>query len=631
MIEKFEGRSAVRGHNGYDTYVIDIDHSRDDKLTSFGKATLTDRYLLPGETFQTLFARVACAFARDEAHAQRLYDYMSNLWFMPATPVLSNGGTDRGMPISCFLNSVEDSLEGINDTWNENMWLAARGGGIGTYWGGVRSIGESIGEVGQSSGVIPFIKVQDSMTLGISQGSLRRGSAAVYLDIDHPEIEEFVDLRRPTGDANRRSLNIHHGVNITDKFMYAVKAGDDWELKSPKSGEVVRTIKARDLWQKILQTRLETGEPYMLFIDTVNNMRPQHHQKLGLKVKQSNLCSEITLPTGIDHLGNDRTAVCCLSSLNAEKYLEWKGHRQFLKDVMLFADNVLENFIQKTEGVRGFARARYSAQRERSIGIGVMGFHSFLQSMNVAFEGPIAQSWNRQIFHWLMQVSDEVNQEVAEELGPCPDSHDAWMLDENIPLVRWSNKFAIAPTASISIICGGTSACVEPIPTNIYTQKTLSGSFTVKNRHLENRLYEIAATLFSGDDQAMLEWVNDQWSTILADNGSVAGLSYLSEHEKEIYKTAFEIDQRWVIAHAANRAFCVDQAVSNNLFLPGDVDLWDLHNLHFQAWEKGVKSLYYCRSRSVQRADRVTHIAGEMPQPEQASKEVDYDECLSCQ
>jgi ribonucleoside-diphosphate reductase alpha chain len=613
-----------RAHPLPTDFAITLDNSRDSNLTPFGKATLTDRYLMPGETFQMMFGRVACAYASDAPHAQRLYDYMSKLWFMPATPVLSNGGTDRGLPISCFLNAVDDSLEGIDATYSENMWLAARGGGIGTYWGNVRSIGEKIGQVGESSGIVPFIKVQDSMTLGISQGSLRRGSAAVYLDVDHPEIEEFIDIRRPTGDVNRRSLNIHHGVNISDDFMYAVKFDEEWALKSPKTKETVRTVSARALWQRILITRLEVGEPYMLFIDTVRNAQPEHHKKLGLKVQQSNLCSEITLPTGVDHLGNDRTAVCCLSSVNVETYLEWKGNRQFLKDVAIFADNVLQDFIDRTDGVKGFEKARYAAARERSIGIGVMGFHSLLQRMDVPFEGVAAQAWNKSIFTWLYEQGREINKEVGEELGSNPDAIDAGYV------MRWSHMFAIAPTASISIICGTTSACVEPIPTNIYTQKTLSGSFTVKNKFLDALLKEIARTEV---DPAINneEWVADQWSQILLNNGSVANLDCLTRHQKDVFLTAFELDQRWVIAHAANRAPLIDQAASNNIYLPGNVSVWDLHHIHFQAWEKGLKSLYYCRSRSVQRAENVGHMAGEMPQPEQASRTVDYDECLSCQ
>ncbi|HAQ76365.1 MAG TPA: ribonucleoside-diphosphate reductase subunit alpha, partial [Hyphomonas sp.] len=363
---------------------IVMDPSRDSLLTEFGKKTLQDRYLLPGESYQDMFARVSLAFADDTEHAQRLYDYMSKLWFMPATPVLSNGGAARGLPISCFLNQVGDSLDDIVETWTENVWLASNGGGIGTYWGNVRSIGEKVGQNGQTSGIIPFIRVMDSLTLAISQGSLRRGSAACYIDVHHPEIEEFLEIRKASGDFNRKSLNLHHGINITDDFMEAVKNDEDYGLISPKSKEVIRTINARKLWQKILELRMQTGEPYLLFTDTVNNAMPAHQRKLGLKVTQSNLCSEITLPTGVDHAGQDRTAVCCLSSVNAEKYLEWSKDETFIEDIFRFLDNVLEDFIERAPPE--MARAVYSAKRERSVGLGLMGFHSFLQTMNVPLE-----------------------------------------------------------------------------------------------------------------------------------------------------------------------------------------------------------------------------------------------------
>ncbi|MGH6978492.1 MAG: ribonucleoside-diphosphate reductase subunit alpha, partial [Brevundimonas sp.] len=360
---------------------IQIDRSRDDLLTEFGKKTLEDRYLLAGESYQDMFARVSTAFADDESvnpgHAQRVYDYMSKLWFMPSTPVLSNGGADRGLPISCFLNAVGDSLDGIQNVWNENVALASNGGGIGTYWGGVRSIGEKVKGAGQTSGIIPFIRVMDSMTLAISQGSLRRGSAAVYLDIHHPEIEEFLEIRKPSGDFNRKSLNLHHGLNITDEFMEAVKTGSSFDLKSPKDGAVMKTVDARALWTKILDIRMQTGEPYLIFSDTVNRQMAPHQRDLGLKVKQSNLCAEIMLHTGKDHLGAERTAVCCLSSVNAETFLEWREEPKFIEDIMRFLDNVLEDFIHRAPPA--MAAAVYSAKRERSVGLGLMGFHSFLQ------------------------------------------------------------------------------------------------------------------------------------------------------------------------------------------------------------------------------------------------------------
>jgi ribonucleoside-diphosphate reductase alpha chain len=371
-------------------YPVETDRSRDDLLTDFGKETLKDRYLLPGESYQDLFVRVASAYADDAEHAQRLYDYISKLWFMPATPVLSNGGTGRGLPISCYLNSVDDSLEGIVNTWNENVWLAARGGGIGTYWGSVRGIGEPVGLNGKTSGIIPFVRVMDSLTLAISQGSLRRGSAAVYLDVSHPEIEEFLEIRKPSGDFNRKALNLHHGVLISDAFMEAVREGAEWILRSPKDGSERAKVDARSLFQKLVETRLATGEPYIVFQDTVNRSMPKHHRELGLKVSTSNLCSEITLPTGRDHLGKDRTAVCCLSSLNLETWDQWNGDKMFIEDVMRFLDNVLQDYIDRAP--EEMARAKYSAMRERSVGLGVMGFHSFLQARNLPFEGAMAKS-----------------------------------------------------------------------------------------------------------------------------------------------------------------------------------------------------------------------------------------------
>src|SRR5687767_15685943 len=463
-------------------FEVKTDSSRDALLTEFGKETLRDRYLLPGEAYQDLFARVADAYADDQEHAQRLYDYISKLWFMPATPVLSNGGTGRGLPISCYLNSVDDSLEGIVDTWNENVWLASKGGGIGTYWGNVRGIGEPVGLNGKTSGIIPFVRVMDSLTLAISQGSLRRGSAACYLDVSHPEIEEFLEIRKPSGDFNRKALNLHHGVLITDAFMEAVRDGSEWTLQSPKDGSERSTVDARSLFQKLVETRLATGEPYIIFIDKVNRSMPRHHRELGLKVSTSNLCSEITLPTGRDHLGKDRTAVCCLSSLNLETWDQWNGDKRFIEDVMRFLDNVLTDYIERAP--EEMARAKYSAMRERSVGLGVMGFHSFLQARNLPFEGAMAKSLNLKIFKHIAAQANEASMMLANERGPCPDAADMGVME------RFSCKMAIAPTASISIIAGGTSACIEPIPANLYTHKTLSGSFSIKNPYLQRLLDE---------------------------------------------------------------------------------------------------------------------------------------------
>ena len=594
-------------------FAIEVDHARDALLTDFGKETLDNRYLLPGERYQDLFARVAAAYADDQDHAQRLYDYISKLWFMPATPVLSNGGTNRGLPISCYLNSVSDSLEGIVGTWNENVWLASRGGGIGTYWGNVRGIGEPVGLNGKTSGIIPFVRVMDSLTLAISQGSLRRGSAACYLDVSHPEIEEFLEIRKPSGDFNRKALNLHHGVLLTDEFMECVREGREFHLRSPKDGSVRGTVDARALFQKLVETRLATGEPYIVFADTVNRMMPKHHRDLGLKVSTSNLCSEITLPTGKDHLGNDRTAVCCLSSLNLETWDEWHDDDRFVEDVLRFLDNVLQDYIDRAP--EEMARARYSAMRERSVGMGVMGFHSFLQMKGIGFESAMAKAWNLKMFKHIAAKADEASLLLAQERGACPDAADMGVMQ------RFSCKMAIAPTASISIICGGTSACIEPIPANIYTHKTLSGSFVVKNPYLEKLL------------QTKSKDSTNVWNSILERGGSVQHLDFLSQEEKDVYKTSFEIDQRWLLEFAADRTPYIDQAQSLNLYIPADVDKWDLAMLHFQAWEKGIKSLYYLRSKSVQRAGFAGGVEADNT-AEPATYELpttDYDECLSCQ
>ncbi len=600
--------------------MVHMQRERDARLTRFGKATLDDRYLLEGESYQDLFARVAAHFADDSAHAQRLYDYISKLWFMPATPVLSNGGTKRGLPISCFLNEANDSLEGIVDLWNENVWLAARGGGIGSYWGNLRSIGEKVGMNGKTSGVIPFIRVMDSLTLAISQGSLRRGSAAVYLPIDHPEIEEFIELRRPTGgDPNRKALNLHHGVVVSDAFMRAVVDDDEWALKSPKDQSVVRKVTARSLWIRLLTSRIETGEPYIIFGDHVNRAMPEHHKLSGLTVKMSNLCSEITLPTGIDHRGRDRTAVCCLSSLNLETWEEWHDHPDFVEDVMRFLDNVLSDFIANAP--ESMDRAKYAAMRERSVGLGVMGFHSFLQKQRIPFESVMAKVWNNRMFKQIREQADAASRVLAEERGPCPDAAEHGIME------RFSHKLAIAPTASISIICGGTSPGIEPLAGNAFTHKTLSGSFAVRNPYLEKLLEEKGRN----DEET--------WTSITINEGSVQHLDCLDEDEKAVFKTAFELDQRWLIEHAGDRSPYICQAQSLNLFLPANVHKRDLHQIHLLAWKNGVKSLYYCRSRSLQRAESVLAAGlGVVPmlgkvnsQDEPAVATLDYEECLACQ
>ncbi len=609
---------------------VRVDRSRDALLTDFGKATLDDRYLLPGESYQDLFARVASAYGDDSDHAQRIYDYISRLWFMPATPVLSNGGTTRGLPISCFLNEATDSLEGIVGLWNENVWLASKGGGIGSYWGNLRSIGEKVGQNGKTSGVVPFIRVMDSLTLAISQGSLRRGSAAVYLPVSHPEVEEFVEIRRPTGgDPNRKALNLHHGLLIPDAFMRAVEANEDWALTSPKDGAIVRKISARSLWIRILTARIETGEPYLIFSDHVNSARPEHHKLAGLEVKTSNLCSEITLPTGIDQHGEQRTAVCCLSSLNCETWFEWKDDPNFIPDVMRFLDNVLQSFIDTAPD--SMARARYSAMRERSVGLGIMGFHSFLQKLNVPFESVIAKVWNKRMFKHIRTQADAASRALAEERGPCPDAAEYGFME------RFSNKIAIAPTASISIICGGASPGIEPIAANVYNHKTLSGSFIVRNPYLKKVLEK-----YGRDDE-------ETWTNITVNKGSVQHLDFMEEQDKATFKTAFELDQRWVVEHAADRSPYICQSQSVNLFLPANVHKRDLHQIHLMAWKRGVKSLYYCRSLSIARADTISEKVSasvlevgaaapandaQLPLPlvaGAAAQNNNYEECLACQ
>ncbi len=612
---------------------MNLTHERDALLTVMGRETLENRYLMPGEGYQDMFARVSKTYADDDLHAQRLYDYMSKHWFLPATPILSNGGAGRGLPISCFLNSVPDNLAGIKDTWVENIDLASNGGGIGTYWGGVRSIGSKVKGAGQTSGIIPFIRVMDSMTLAISQGSLRRGSAAVYLDISHPEIEEFLEIRKPSGDFNRKSLNLHHGVNIPDSFMWAVRFDEAWPLIDPKTQQTVKTVSARELWQKVLDIRVQTGEPYLIFIDNANTAMPEFQRKAGLKVRQSNLCAEIMLASGPDQFDVLRTAVCCLSSINAETYDQWADNEMFIEDVMRMLDNVLTDFINRAP--EGMKNAVYSATRERSVGLGLMGFHSFLQSKMIPFESEMAKAWNVRLFTHIKAAADKASRVLAEERGACPDAADQGVME------RFAHKMAVAPTASISIIAGNTSAGIEPIPANCYTHKTFSGSFVVKNRYLDALLakyadeieYALDCTDSPTGDWTKEGWLEEQWNSILENEGSVQQISVLTEEEKAVFRTAMEIDQMAVVEMSNDRAPYICQGQSVNLFLPGDVDKWDLHQLHWKAWEGGSKSLYYLRSKSVQRAGHAGDEVKDTPTSGfvEAPPEAETEECLSCQ
>lgn len=603
---------------------INIDLDRDARISDIGMATLQDRYMLPDEVSpQEVFARTATQFGTDEAHAQRIYDYASKGWFTPSTPILTNAGTSRGMPISCFLNSVEDSITGITDHYTETAWLSALGGGVGGYWGNIRADGEATSRGSKSTGVIPFIKTVDSIMLAFSQGVTRRGSYASYIDISHPEVLEFINSRKPTGgDMNRKALNLHHAVVIPDTFMEAVRDGGDWNLTDPNSGDIHSTIPARELWIHILNTRVETGEPYIMFGDTVNRAVPLELQEKDLRVTQSNLCAEITLPTN-----SERTAVCCLSSVNLEFFEEWKD-TTMVKDLVEFLDNVLEFFITNAPDV--ISKAKYSAIRSRDIGIGAMGFHSFLQSKGVPFESVVAKSWNNKMFTSIKSEALAKTYELAQERGACPDSESCKSVDT---LRRHMHLLAVAPNASSSIICN-TSPSVEPIRANVYTHKTLSGSFEIRNKHLEKLLQQYIVT-----DTGTTDWDEYEltWKSILANKGSVQHLDFLTELEKEVFKTAPEIDQHWVIEHAADRQGNVCQSQSINLFFSPDgnkkVDARYLHSVHWNAWEKNVKTLYYLRSEAASRVENINVKVDRHNVLDTQSHSPVYQEttCLSCE
>ena len=586
--------------------MINIDYRKDKLLTEFSLKTLEDRYLVGDEKSpQEGFARAAEAFADDEAHAQRLYDYASNLWFMFSTPVLSNGGTRRGLPISCFLNYVEDSREGITGHYTENAYLSSFGGGIGGSWSDVRSQGTKTSKGSESTGVMPFVKVVDSEMLAFSQGVTRRGSYAAYLHMSHPEIEEFLDMRKPTGgDTNRKCLNLHHGVVIPDKFMEIIHKAtkedgfdDSWELIDPHSGEVKKVVSARTLWVKLLQNRMETGEPYLMFEDAVQADLPQYQKDKGLQVHHSNLCSEITLATD-----EERTAVCCLSSVNLEYYDEWKKVPAFIPDLIRMLDNVLTYFIENAP--EQLERAQFSAMRERSLGLGAMGFHAYLQKNNMPFESIFASSINFEMFKHIKTQAQQETERLAVERGACPDDPSC--------SVRNAHLLAVAPNASSSIICGNTSPSIEPFRANAYTQKTKSGSFLQKNKYLEKVLDGYSKN------------TEDTWKSIVTNKGSVQHLDFLTEEEKDVYKTAVEINQSWIVEHAAARQEFICQSQSVNLFFPPDVNKGELHNIHMLAWAKNMKTLYYLRSEAISRADNVSN---------KIKREIIFEQqdCLSCE
>ena len=582
-----------------------IDYDRDELLTDFGKTTLKDRYLLPEETSpQDGFMRAAKAFSDNDEMAERIYNYASKLWFMYSTPILSNGGTNRGMPISCFLNYVGDSREGLTGHYTENAWLASIGGGIGGYWGHVRSDGVSTSGGSQSSGSIPFLHVVDSEILAFSQGKTRRGSYAAYMDMSHPEIIEFLEMRKPSGgDIHRKCLNLHHAINISDEFMQLIEKciaeptyDDSWNLIDPHTKKVIRTVSARELWQKLLETRVATGEPYVSFIDTINDALPETQKKLGLKVHHSNLCTEITLPTN-----ENRTAVCCLSSVNLEKYEEWKNEPLFVPDLVRFLDNALSHFIENAP--ESVFRAKFSAASERSIGLGAMGFHAYLQSKGIPFESALAKAMNLKIFKKIKQEAVEESQRLAIKRGEAPDMEGTGM--------RNAHLLAIAPNASSSIICGTTSPSIEPYRANAYVQKTMSGSFLVKNKYLEKLLEKKGMN------------TDAVWQSIVAQRGSVLHLDELSDYEKDTFKTSIEINQQWVIEHAADRQQYVCQGQSVNVFVPADVNIKELHDIHMLAWKRKIKTLYYCRSEAIKRAELVSKKVERTIIPEA--------DCLACE
>ena len=590
---------------------IKVDYSRDGLFDELGLKRLKESYMREDESSpQERFAYVSNSFGSNKEHAQRLYDYASRHWLSYSTPILSFGRSKRGLPISCFLPYLDDSAEGLVDTLAEVNWLSMLGGGVGIGIG-IRSADD------KSVGVMPHLRTYDAASLAYRQGRTRRGSYAAYLDIRHPDILIFLEMRKPTGDQNMRCLNLHHGINITDDFMHLIErcmidpnADDTWQLKDPHSGEVRDTVPARELWQRILEIRMQTGEPYLHFIDTSNKAMPEFQKKLGLSIKQSNLCSEIILPTD-----KERTAVCCLSSLNLEHFDDWKNETIFLRDVAEMLDNVLQYFIDHAPNTVG--RAKFSAIRERSIGIGALGWHAYLQRNSIVWESALATSANHKIFKHIRTQLDQANISLGKERGEAPDAAGTGL--------RFSHMMAIAPNASSSIIMGNTSPSIEPFRANAYRQDTLSGASLNKNKYLDKIIKELC----KNDNK--LDY-NEIWSSIIANDGSVQHIDFLDEWTKDVYKTSMEIDQRWLVDHAANRQSYIDQAQSVNLFFRPDVNIKYLHAVHFQAWKQGLKTLYYCRSEKLAKADKVSkrierEVIKEIDLKQLATEEV----CLACE
>jgi ribonucleoside-diphosphate reductase alpha chain len=591
---------------------ITVDFTRDSLFDELGLKRLKESYMREDETSpQERFAHVSKSFGSNQEHSQRLYEYSSKHWLSYSTPILSFGRSKRGLPISCFLPYLDDSAEGLVDTLSEVNWLSMLGGGVGIGIG-IRSADD------KSVGIMPHLRTYDASSLAYRQGRTRRGSYAAYLDISHPDILIFLEMRKPTGDPNMRTLNLHHGINITDDFMQLIEksmldpnADDTWELKDPHTGEVRDTIPARELWQRILEIRMQTGEPYIHFIDASNRAMPQFQKDLGLSIKQSNLCSEIILPTD-----KKRTAVCCLSSVNLEYFDEWKKDKLFLKDIAEMLDNVLQYFIDNAPVQ--VKRAKFSAMRERSIGVGALGFHAYLQRKNVPWESAQATGTNIKIFKHIREGLNEANKDLGAERGEALDAAGTGL--------RFSHVMAIAPNASSSIIMGNTSPSIEPYRANAYRQDTLSGSFLNKNKYLDKLIKEKC----NEDDKYDY---NEIWSSIIANDGSVQHLNFLDEWTKDVYKTAMEIDQRWIVDHASHRQSYIDQAQSLNLFFRPDVNVMYLHAVHFQAWKQGLKTLYYCRSEKLAKADKVSKkIEREVIKEIDLKSLAEGDEvCLACE
>jgi ribonucleoside-diphosphate reductase alpha chain len=591
---------------------ITVDYSRDSLFDDLGVKRLRESYMRDDEQSpQERFAYVSKTFSSNPEHAQRLYEYSSRHWLSYSTPILSFGRSKRGLPISCFLPYLDDSAEGLVNTLSEVNWLSMLGGGVGIGLG-IRSADD------KSVGIMPHLRTYDASSLAYRQGRTRRGSYAAYLDISHPDILLFLEMRKPTGDPNLRTLNLHHGINITDDFMHLIEKcmldhsqDDTWELRDPHSGEVKDTVGARELWQRILEMRMQTGEPYLHFIDTSNRAMPEFQKKLGLNIRQSNLCSEIILPTN-----KDRTAVCCLSSLNLEYYDEWKDDEKFLKDVAEMLDNVLQYFIDNAPDA--ISRAKYSAQRERSIGVGALGWHAYLQRNSLAWESPMAVGRNVKIFKHIREGLDRANLELGAERGEAPDCNGTGR--------RFAHVMAIAPNASSSILMGNTSPSIEPLRANAYRQDTLSGSMLNKNKWLDKIIRAKC------DEDSKLDY-NEIWASIIANDGSVQHLELLSDWERDVFKTSMEIDQRWLVQHAADRQQYIDQAQSLNLFFRPDANVKYIHAVHFQAWKSGLKTLYYCRSEKIGKADKVAkkierQVIQEIDLKALASSD---DVCIACE